>query len=1089
MNSICSKPRTCSAFLLAIFLWLHHMPATGQNDQTPPQFIPPSPNAYSLGKYGDVPVSLYTGVPDITIPIWTLRERDLLVDVSLSYHGSGIKVDEVASWVGLGWVINAGGVITRKIRSQAEHVISDGSLRPLRANIDFYSGSDYHNELIAFIQEQQLQAAANGSLDTEPDEYFFNFMGRSGKFYFNEDGEAILYKHEALDIKLRYVSADLGNDIIITAENGTVYEFCQRESTFFPTLSQTHTTTWYLTKVKSPNGSEITFEYQGLPSVRHNIRESSHYQAELQTATQTQIVPPIGPHSDMTVTELQIKKIITDDGWIEFNLGTQLRQDYESASYPLESIIVYRENGAAHRKFKLSTSYFEANNAEKYDGIMPENFNHLNFRLRLDAVQEFASDDTPAKPAYRFEYWGDDDPNTDDVYTLPYRLSPNQDHWGYFNNADNEHIFPGNSEGRPITSESWYVWNRESVNITVTNTLGNGANREPDAEAVKACALKSVHYPTGGYTDYFFETNKWNDTYIGGGLRIHKIAEHTGTTQAKETYFDYNFRATTIDPRDLYYKVYRILWVEAPIGQWSPSEEMLANFGLTTPDGERDADMIKISTYPQAVLGGVSPGYGSVTVYQPGTGSTKTTFDTHFNFPDYYGIDDVYDEIDMFEIQGLFDSQFISAITYPGLPSTGLTKTGVNDWPYPETYDNTWKRGLITGRWTYSENMNLLRRETFNYKRVLLDAIPAYKVRSWQNDQSFAYSKYYIPHAWINLEEYIVEQYDENGENPVITTTEYYHDNLLHTQPNRQIVNTSDGKSKVTVISYPSDYASGTEFIDDMKANHLLAYPIEQVTYLDDGSNQVILSGNVSLFKTGGKGLKDQDLILETPVPVPLASFRFSNRAAAGELPPSGTASTFSQDSRYRPRILYNSYDEMGNLREYSSSNGVRKSYKWGYQQSKPVAEVVNAQNNEFLYENFEESAASGVTEDAAVARTGLKYFSGDYVVSFTRPNARNYTIEYWYLETNGKWQHIAKPYTVSSMTLSEGSGIDDVRIYPTDALMTNYTYDPVVGVTSMTDQNCSTTFYEYNELGRLEVVKDSKGHVVKSYIYHFKQQ
>lgn len=75
----------------------------------------PSPNAAALGEYGDFPVSYHTGVPNISIPIYTLTEGSLQFLISLSYHSSGIQVDEVASWVGLGWSLNAGGVITRMI--------------------------------------------------------------------------------------------------------------------------------------------------------------------------------------------------------------------------------------------------------------------------------------------------------------------------------------------------------------------------------------------------------------------------------------------------------------------------------------------------------------------------------------------------------------------------------------------------------------------------------------------------------------------------------------------------------------------------------------------------------------------------------------------------------------------------------------------------------------------------------------------------------------------------------------------------------------------------------------------------------------
>lgn len=83
-------------------------------DQTEPfvsleQFLPPSPQASALARYGEYPVSLATGVPEISIPLYDIRLGGYTLPVSISYHASGIKVDDVASTVGLGWVLNAGG--------------------------------------------------------------------------------------------------------------------------------------------------------------------------------------------------------------------------------------------------------------------------------------------------------------------------------------------------------------------------------------------------------------------------------------------------------------------------------------------------------------------------------------------------------------------------------------------------------------------------------------------------------------------------------------------------------------------------------------------------------------------------------------------------------------------------------------------------------------------------------------------------------------------------------------------------------------------------------------------------------------------
>ena len=54
--------------------------------------LSPPPTASELGKYVEVPVSLYTGIPNISVPIFQVEENGYKLDISLSYHASGIKV-------------------------------------------------------------------------------------------------------------------------------------------------------------------------------------------------------------------------------------------------------------------------------------------------------------------------------------------------------------------------------------------------------------------------------------------------------------------------------------------------------------------------------------------------------------------------------------------------------------------------------------------------------------------------------------------------------------------------------------------------------------------------------------------------------------------------------------------------------------------------------------------------------------------------------------------------------------------------------------------------------------------------------------
>src|ERR1700722_18726695 len=61
------------------------LPANAQGPQLT-TVVPPTPNAAAFQKYGDIPVSAYTGVPDISIPLYTAKFRDISIPISLSYH-------------------------------------------------------------------------------------------------------------------------------------------------------------------------------------------------------------------------------------------------------------------------------------------------------------------------------------------------------------------------------------------------------------------------------------------------------------------------------------------------------------------------------------------------------------------------------------------------------------------------------------------------------------------------------------------------------------------------------------------------------------------------------------------------------------------------------------------------------------------------------------------------------------------------------------------------------------------------------------------------------------------------------------------
>ena len=130
----------------------------------------------------------------------------------------------------------------------------------------------------------------------------------------------------------------------------------------------------------------------------------------------------------------------------------------------------------------------------------------------------------------------------------------------------------------------------------------------------------------------------------------------------------------------------------------------------------------------------------------------------------------------------------------------------------------------------------------------------------------------------------------------------------------------------------------------------------------------------------------------------------------------------------------------------------------------------------EAYFQGFEDAVPgqNGVVENVSVAHTGKRYYSstGYHVVSFTRPNTREYLIEYYYRNASNQWVFVSKPYTGPTLTLNESMTVDDIRIHPKDAPMKSFAYDPLFGVTQVMDENGRVTYYKYDNQGRLYSVK-----------------
>ncbi len=135
------------------------------------------------------------------------------------------------------------------------------------------------------------------------------------------------------------------------------------------------------------------------------------------------------------------------------------------------------------------------------------------------------------------------------------------------------------------------------------------------------------------------------------------------------------------------------------------------------------------------------------------------------------------------------------------------------------------------------------------------------------------------------------------------------------------------------------------------------------------------------------------------------------------------------------------------------------------------------------FFQNFETHAYA----DNDNYHTGRQCWHATFDLTFAPPAGKNYVIS-WFQLSGSKWVYHKEPYDiVNGKHFSYTLYIDDVCVYPEDAQMSTYTYDPVIGLTSGIDARGETVYYEYDGYQRLLNIKDMDGNILKNYTYNLK--
>jgi YD repeat-containing protein len=197
---------------------------------------------------------------------------------------------------------------------------------------------------------------------------------------------------------------------------------------------------------------------------------------------------------------------------------------------------------------------------------------------------------------------------------------------------------------------------------------------------------------------------------------------------------------------------------------------------------------------------------------------------------------------------------------------------------------------------------------------------------------------------------------------------------------------------------------------------------------------------------------------------------------------------------------------------QVTARDGIANSYIWDYQNTEPVAKVSNAAISQIAFTSFESDGKGNwtfsgspvsdptsptgskcyVLTNGSISKSGLT--SPKYIVSFWQKaggtvNVTGGTNAFLAGKSVNGWYYYE--YTVTgatSITISGTATLDELRLYPSNAQMSTYTYNPLVGMTSECDADNKITYYFYDQLGRMKWIKDQDGNIIKTLEYHYKQ-
>ncbi len=1100
------KNNRCIFIFLLTMFWAANLKGQ-QNPFDPMKVIQPSPTAASLGVYGNNPVNYYNGTVGVTIPLYEIKTAKHSLPIKLSYFSTGVRVADNAGWVGLGWSLSAGGVITKTVRG-GDDLFGTASTAAGYYNADALPdkhtvlSSDFYN--LSAHDRDYLYYFDQGWIDTDPDIFNYNFNNYSGKFVLTKlaDGSQV-YMDEKNNLKMQYLQST--DNWLVTDASGFKYYFNTRERAqdyrsssdvrndaqigVFDNYSVSNpfiTTSWYLDSIIAPNGETISFVYQLQPQVQSvsltSKSETEYDMLDMSGSNANPIGSPgyVSPRfsalyhenssSKQVILDVYLKQINFSGGTIEFITTDREDIEYLGTNKPqkLSEIIIKDLNNNQLKKYSLNYSNF----LSTASGALSNDYTNKR-RLKLDAVLEQGTDGQ-TKPPYTFNYYSAAD--------LPYKYTKAIDHWGYYNGkTQNSTLLP--AKIAPSVQKFWKGADRSADQVDANMLNG---------------MLSSINYPTGGSTAFNYELNEYGNLK---GDDQYTYAAQSAIANSILGKYTVSFDIATID---------------------TPVVSFTSTF-------KKAGEVTYVGDYAHIYKDGVQIYQFSETAMQPSGQYQNPQTSEFILFPGHYTMDIRNIEGITMGIRANWDARTLVAKKKGGgLRISKITNydnnsaiTGVKKFLYnnadgttagrlitPLVYDFT----LLASEYTIGSDGGSQAgpdgktgHYDYTYLARMSNTIPVPNLS--QNAGTVGYDK-------------VIELDGENAENG---KTEYYYTNV------------DDLMSSVTFPYLPVIHNPNNGKIYKMITYDALGRALKKIDYQYTLKETQYLKGLTKIPMVPSANRPNPSLTY-----VEIANLRYYNIPGYWIVPSAELETLYDKDQNETTITKKSYYDNFSHLNltksEITTSSGITKESAYKYPNDmvsesrdpngiyqgmvnanviQPVIEertTLNGKTN-LIRTNYTQLSPSLYAPESVESRntlTGLdevrlRYHAFDpkgNLLSVSQENGSKTCYLWSYLRQypvaeikNAELQTIISLLGGQTAVdaFSEQTNPDvnaflaPLRTSLPNAQITGYTYKPLVGMTSQTDAKGMTTYFDYDAFQRLKSIKDQNGNILKQTDYHYK--